>query len=130
MSAEDVLARHTRNEVYFEDKSLARAECLFDGQPWGDNGCDAVLMARALAESEERVKVLEAAVGDALDLLGGMWSWSEVNGFFLTQTGWIGNAGHVLRAAAGRPAREPDQATHDRRKADTAALLEGEPDAR
>ena len=48
-----VLARHTRVGV-----SLTWA-CVVDGQP---DPCDAVLMARALAESERRVRVLEAAL--------------------------------------------------------------------
>jgi hypothetical protein len=59
--------------------------------------------------SEPTVAELRQVIEDALDLLGGMWSWSEDNGYFLSQTGWVGMTAHLLRDAAGRPAN-PDNA--------------------
>ena len=60
-----VLAAHTP-VIRYENgplrEPLTVVRCRADYRVWGEHGCDAVVMARALAESEKRVKaVLEAA---------------------------------------------------------------------
>lgn len=50
-----------------------------------------------------------AKVAEAYDLLGGMWSWSEENGYFETGNTWPLLAGRVLKEVVGRPAKPPER---------------------
>ena len=98
-----VLARHTRVGVY-----LTWA-CVVDGQP---DPCDAVLMARALAESEKRAERLTAALEEYLigmSYMDGDWTHE-----------------HCDEDSGGNHHLDLDWWAKDAR----AALLEGEPDAR
>ena len=63
-----VLARHApfRHVPYC-------STCSTDAMAWP---CDAVLMARALAESEERVKVLEGLANDAYEVMDAACRWA------------------------------------------------------
>jgi len=89
MSAEDVLARHVE---YGHDH-----RCHIDGNPMP---CDAVLMARALAESERRADGLGQLISTILRKYGGTMK---------------GRGDHDIFDALVRS---------------RAALLEGEPDER
>jgi hypothetical protein len=66
-------------------------------------------LQRAYAEGRASVTppTLDSRVVEAFDLLGGMWSWSEENGYFATGNTWPLMAGRLLREVVGRPAQQP-----------------------
>lgn len=67
---------------------------------------DAIGYAVACAESAGKP---DERVVEAFDLLGGMWSWSEENGYFATGNTWPLQAGRLLREVVGRPAKSPER---------------------
>jgi len=91
-----VLARHTRVGV-----SLTWA-CVVDGQP---DPCDAVLVARALAESEERARVLEAALVTLRERIVSQRSkpWAESGSFASRMTGEEGYDEALLEVESWLP---------------------------
>lgn len=76
MTPEEVLAKHTEGDNYNLPSEMGC--CVACGQPWGEDGCDAVQMAKMAKRYEEQVSdatdalyVLNKVIADERAALAG-----------------------------------------------------------